>query len=166
VTAVHTGMRWGELVGLEWRDVHFDRESIHIRDPKNSVDRHIPMNADVLQALNEHKERQAVDVGGIVRYVFANSATGKPWTDIRKMFRTALVAAGIERHFLFKNLRHTAASHMVMRGVDIRTVGKVLGHLTLEVTMRYAHLSPEHLKEAVGRLTYSKTKRKAKKKGA
>ncbi len=166
LTAAHTGMRWGELTGLEWKDVHFDRALIYVRDPKNSVDRHVPMNADVLEALSEHKDNQAIDVGGISRPVFANPSTGKPWTDVRKMFRAALDAAGIERHFLFKNLRHTAASHMVMRGVDIRTVGKILGHLTLEMTMRYAHLSPDHLKDAVGRLTYSKAKRKSKKKDA
>ena len=156
VTAVNTGMRWGELVSLEWRDVYLDREDIYVRDPKNREDRHVPLNSEAIAALWKHRRKQTADGPTIVRHVFVNPETGRPWKDIRTPLSAALKAAGIRRSIPFRNLRHTAASHMVMRGVDIRTVGQILGHKTLQVTMRYAHLSSDHLKEAIARLTYSK----------
>lgn len=161
VTAVNTGMRWGELMSLEWRDVHFDQGSIHVRDPKNSEDRHVPMNAAVRDSLEGHRRSQTAEAGRILSQVFVNPSTGKSWVDARKRFRKALDAAEIERHFPLKNLRHTAASHLVMSGVDLRTVGNILGHKTLDVTLRYAHLSPEHLQEAVARLKFEPKKKSA-----
>lgn len=70
----------------------------------------------------------------------------------RAFIQRALDLAGIDRHFTWHGLRHTAASHLVMSGVDLRTVGKILGHKSYAMTMRYSHLSPEYLKEATERL--------------
>jgi integrase len=63
----------------------------------------------------------------------------KPLCDVRTTFRKALGASGISG-FTFHDLRHTAASYMVMRGVDLRTVQDILGHKDLRMTMRYSHL--------------------------
>ena len=157
VTAVYTGMRWGELMSLEWRDVNFANGTIHIRDPKNREDRHTPMNVAVIEILAPLKP----DVREWARNpVFVNPATGKPWNDIRKPFRAALTRAGIERHFPVKNLRHTAASHLAMSGVDLRTLGEILGHKDPKVTLRYAHLSSSHLRDATDKLNFSKTRSK------
>jgi integrase len=153
--AVNTGMRWGELMALEWRDVGFDRGFITVRDPKNRETRHVPMNAAVREALELHRRRQAEQVGGIVPQVFARPETGKPWIDVRKTYYRALKDARITRRVTFHGLRHTAASHLVMAGVDLRTVGKILGHRTAQITLRYAHLAPDHLKGAVDRLDFT-----------
>ena len=68
--------------------------------------------------------------------------------DVRKPFKRALAAAGIE-DFRFHDLRHTCASMLVMKGIDIFTVKDILGHRDLRMTQRYAHLSPLHRGRAV-----------------
>jgi len=153
--AVYTGMRWGELVGLEWRDVDLSRGFITLRDTKNHETRHVPINKVMREMLTAHRKQQTEKAGGIVRLLFPNWRTGNPYVDIRKTFDKALDKAEITRHFTFHGLRHTAASHMVMAGVDLRTVGKILGHKTAQITLRYAHLAPDYLKGAVDRLDYS-----------
>jgi integrase len=153
--AVNTGMRWGELMALEWKDVNFERGLLTVRDPKNRETRHVPMNVTVRETLEAHRRRQAQEVEGIISHVFARPETGKPWVDVRKTYYEALKDAKITRRVTFHGLRHTAASHMVMNGVDLRTVGKILGHKTAQITLRYAHLAPDHLKGAVDRLDFT-----------
>ena len=70
---------------------------------------------------------------------------------VKRVFNPALKAAGLRR-IRFHDLRHTAGSQMVMAGVDLRTVQKILGHRTPLMTMRYAHLSDEHMAEAAAKL--------------
>ena len=72
-------------------------------------------------------------------------------TTIRTGFEKAVKRAGIE-DFTFHDIRHTFASYLVMNGVDIRTVQQLLGHFRLRMTMRYSHLSPAHLMDAVQRV--------------
>lgn len=83
-----------------------------------------------------------------VPYVFYDPATGKPYQDVKRSFKTALRKAKI-RDFHFHDLRHTFASHLVMAGVDITTVKELLGHKTLTMTLRYSHLAPSHKVKAV-----------------
>jgi site-specific recombinase XerD len=80
--------------------------------------------------------------------VFFDSASGKPYGDIKRSFKTALKRAGI-KDFHFHDLRHTFASHLVMAGVDITTVSRLLGHKSLTMTLRYSHLAPSHMTNAV-----------------
>ena len=80
-------------------------------------------------------------------YVFCK-AKGEPFKDVNSSFATALKKSGIP-HFRYHDLRHTFASWLVMKGVDIRTVQELLGHKDLRMTMRYAHLAPDHMKRAV-----------------
>ena len=84
------------------------------------------------------------------QYIFCNK-DGKPYGDIKKSFLTALRKAGII-NFHFHDLRHTFASQLVMSGVDLNTVRELLGHKSLEMTLRYSHLSPDHKKRAVDNL--------------
>ena len=81
------------------------------------------------------------------QYVFCNK-DGEPYGNVRKSFFTALNKAGII-NFRFHDLRHTFASQLVMSGVDLNTVRELLGHKSLEMTLRYSHLSPDHKKRAV-----------------
>lgn len=81
------------------------------------------------------------------QYIFCNNE-GQPYGDIRKSFLTAIKKSGIVS-FRFHDLRHTFASQLVMSGVDLNTVRELLGHKSLEMTLRYSHLSPDHKKRAV-----------------
>jgi site-specific recombinase XerD len=80
---------------------------------------------------------------------YYDPAMGKPCNDVKRSFNTAWRRAGI-RDFHFHHLRHTFASHLVMAGVDLTTVSRLLGHKTLTMTLRYSHLAPAHMLNAVG----------------
>ena len=81
-------------------------------------------------------------------YVFCNPETGKPYNDVKNAFKGACRRAGIN-DLHFHDLRHTFASHLVMEGIDITTVKELLGHKTLTMTLRYAHLAATHKAKAV-----------------
>ncbi|PIQ88729.1 MAG: hypothetical protein COV72_06610 [Candidatus Omnitrophica bacterium CG11_big_fil_rev_8_21_14_0_20_42_13] len=141
IVALNTGMRKGEIFGLKWYDVDFERGIIHLLNTKNGEKREVPMNEQAKTALIKvRKHPQSA-------YIFSNK-DGRPYTAVRKSFFTALKNAGII-NFRFHDLRHTFASHLVMSGVDLNTVRELLGHKSLEMTLRYSHLSPDHKKRAV-----------------
>jgi integrase len=111
---------------------------------KNGERREVPINQTVREALQ-----------GIVRrldspYVFVDSK-GRRYLDVKNSFKTACNKAVIH-DFRFHDLRHTFASHLVMAGVDIVTVKELLGHKTLTMTLRYAHLAPSHKVQALEEL--------------
>jgi len=141
IVALNTGMRKGEILGLKWRDCDFQRGLIRLVNTKNNESRTIPMNREVRDALI--KMRKHPDSP----YIFC-SKTGNPYGDIKKSFFTALNKAGII-NFHFHDLRHTFASHLVMSGVDLNTTRELLGHKSLAMTIRYAHLSPDAKRRAV-----------------
>jgi len=81
------------------------------------------------------------------QYIFCNNE-GQPYGDIKKSFFTAIKKSGIV-DFHFHDLRHAFASQLVMSGVDLNTARELLGHKSLAMTLRYAHLSQDHKKRAV-----------------
>ena len=113
---------------------------------KNSKPCGIPMNRAVSEALIALEPDQANRHG----WLFTRR-TGAAWGQIRTAFKTALARAGIKA-FRFHDLRHTAASHLLMRGATLPEVKEILGHSDIRMTMRYAHLGPAHLRGAVDRL--------------
>ena len=147
--ALYTGMRRGELFDLQWRDVDFDkgeRGMITVRKTKNHDTRYIPMN-EMVRATLQGLPRN-ITGGKDEAYVFA-TPTGDRRKSIRNGFEGAVRRAKLGKHIRFHDLRHTFASHLVMKGIDLRTVAKLMGHRDIRVTMRYAHLAPEHLQVAV-----------------
>jgi integrase len=144
--AVHTGMRKGEILGLEWGRVDLASARITLYETKNGKPRGIPINRAVYDALIALAPDSAQRTGPVFP-----RRNGTAWGQIRTAFDTALGRAGITG-FRFHDLRHTAASHLVMRGATLQEVKEILGHSDLSMTLRYAHLSPAHLRGAVERL--------------
>jgi integrase/DNA-directed RNA polymerase subunit RPC12/RpoP len=129
--ALYTGMRLGEIQTLSADDVHDGAiyvQSIHAKSGKGRI---IGLPSDVR--------------------IFFETASFDYGHDIKKSFAAALRLAGIT-DFHFHDLRHTYASWLVQEGVDLYQVKKLLGHSTIELTQRYAHLAPGNLTNAVNRL--------------
>jgi integrase len=153
VVAIHTGMRRGELFGLQWTSINFQTGVLTIPRSKHGEARHIPMNDRVVEILRSLPSRMKS------QYIFS-SETGKSPLNannfINRVWNPALKQAGLS-DLHWHDLRHTFASRLVMAGVDLRTVQELMGHKTITMTLRYAHLSPTHQREAVQRLTQEPT---------
>ncbi len=153
VTALNTGLRRRELISLTWANMDFARGLVTVQAAyaKTGERRSIPMNAPVIKILNELKLK-----AGELPHVFLNSK-GRPHThQVSRTFEETAKRAKIT-DFHFHDLRHTFASRLIMNGVDLRTVQVLMGHKTINMTVRYAHLAPDHLKKAVESLNPGKS---------
>ena len=138
ILGLHTGMRRGEILGLRWEDVDLKIRMISVRVSKSGEGRMIPIDDTLAETLVDLSSRFQKG------YVFPSPClAGRPMTDFNQPFRRVARKAEIQ-NIRFHDLRHTFASHLVMNGVDIRTVQELLGHRHLTMTMRYANLSPDH----------------------
>jgi integrase len=137
VIAINTGLRRAELLGLTWDRVDRSRGVIRLEITKSGRRREVPLNDD--------SDRALVSLGP--------KAAGRVFQtrSIRTAFENAVETAKLD-DVTFHTLRHTFASWAMMRGVSLRELQELLGHSSLAMTMRYAHLAPEHLRTAVSRL--------------
>ena len=140
ILALNTGMRKGEILGLKWNDVDFVEHYIYVKETKSNIMRKIPMNSVVIAAL------KAIEREG--NFMFISPKTRRPYRHVFYPFKETCRKAKIES-LRFHDLRHTAATLMVMGGIDLVTVKEILGHSTIEMTMRYAHPTPENKIKAV-----------------
>lgn len=147
LVSLNTGLRRGEALSLRWGDVDLGRQQIviHGEGAKSGKTRYIPLNREASEVLREWKS--CGTDGGLVFPTYR----GKRRVDLRKTWAPVLEAAGIQ-DFRWHDLRHSFASHLVMAGVDLYVVKELLGHSTIVMTERYAHLAPEHRAAAVERL--------------
>lgn len=150
--SLHTGLRRGELLKLKWEDVHFDRASLTVvgTTSKTGKTRHVPLNAEALSTLKAWKEQPGLKS----QFVFTGKTDDKgahPMQDIGKSWEHLLKRARITG-FRWHDLRHTFASKLVMAGENLNTVRELLGHADYKMTLRYAHLAPEHKAAAVAKL--------------
>jgi len=145
VTVLNTGMRRQEVLGLKWEQIRKDG-FIYLDKTKTNEQRQIPINDDLANLFTNIRQTNQLKS----EYVFCNDK-GKPFIDIKTSFKASLRRAGIE-NFRFHDLRHTFASHFVMRKGSLKDLQEILGHKTLTMTIRYAHLSQEHKKKAVNLL--------------
>jgi site-specific recombinase XerD len=143
--ALHTGLRRSEQYGLTWENVNLPRRVVSIPRSKNGQTRHVPLNGPALRALAELRKRSD-GAGPVMR-----SLQGEPLASSRHWFEPAIHKANI-RGFSWHCLRHTFASRLVMAGVDLRTVQELMGHRSIQMTCRYAHLAQDHSLAAVERL--------------
>ncbi len=141
---LHTGLRLGEILNLRFQDIDFPAGLILIRDSKNGQPRHIPMDSTVVDLLSNYSRHPMSDL------VFA-SASGTKLKSVRDGFKNACNRAGLS-DLHFHDLRHTFASQWVMAGGDLYLLKEILGHKSIVMTQRYAHLSPQFTRSAVNLL--------------
>jgi integrase len=143
VLALSTGMRLGELIKLRWHDINLPRERITLHDTKNGERRSVPIKGLALQLIIKlHENRNRV-----TDLIFPGISPNKP-IDPRFSWETALKVAQIE-NFRFHDLRHCCASYLAMNGATLMEIAEVLGHKTLAMVKRYAHLSDSHKDKVV-----------------
>jgi len=141
--ALHTGMRLGEILNLRWQDLDFSSGFILVRDSKNGQARQVPMDSMISTLLRSWPRLSDL--------VFTSVLTGGRIVDVRTGFLNACKRAGLtDLHF--HDLRHTFASQFVMSGGSLYTCQRVLGHKAINMTQRYAHLSPTYKIKAIDRM--------------
>jgi integrase len=149
VLALATGARLGELLSLRWADVDLARGVARLARTKNGEPRALPLTGHALAVLKGHAALCRNDTA----FVFP-SEHGRTPASLRKPWERALAEAGIAG-FRFHDLRHTAASYLAMTGATPTDIAAVLGHKTLAMVKRYAHLSDQHVSQVVARMNES-----------
>ena len=154
--AINTGLRRGELTSLTWADINLERKVLTVRAgyAKSGKARHVQLNSEAVDVLKRYKKqcdderkRSSLPESGCedrTGRLFAVHSIKKAWA--------AVVTEAKLRDFRWHDLRHTFASKLVMAGVDLNTVRELLGHADIRMTLRYAHLAPEHKAAAVEKL--------------
>ncbi len=150
-TALNTGMRKSELIHLRWQDIDLDNREITVCSrqdwqSKSGKSRTIGINDNLFRFLKKYKHQKS-------EYVFCTKDGNLLVNNLNRRFRNAAKRAGLTG-VCIHTLRHTFASRLIMRGVPLVTVSKLLGHAEIKTTMIYAHLSPQHLNEAVNQLDF------------
>src|SRR5882762_7069945 len=140
--SMNTGLRRGEVLKLRWACVDFDRRLLTVegRNAKNRQTRHVPLNEEAMSALRRWREQ---------------SGSGTRLFDVATGFRTAwgkLLKRATITGFRWHDLRHHFASRLVQHGVPLNTVRDLLGHSSVGMSLRYAHLAPDQRREAVAKL--------------
>jgi integrase len=145
-TALLTGMRRGELLSLKWEQIRNGFIYLEAAMVKSGKGRQIPINDRLAEVFKEVRRGNQLKS----EFVFCDSQ-GRRFSQVKRSFASACRRARIEA-FRFHDLRHTFASRLVMRGASLKAVQELLGHADLKMTMRYAHLSHEHLRDSVNLL--------------
>lgn len=162
MVALCTGARAGELTGLRWPDVDLDRKRATLNATKNDERRALSLAGPALALLQARAKVRRIDTDLVFPAPLPDKPTDRRESDesapapgpydYQKPFRDALAAAGIN-DFRFHDLRHTAASYLAMNGATTNEIAAVLGHKTLAMVKRYAHLSDQHVAGVVESMT-------------
>ncbi len=155
--ASQTGLRFCELIALQWDDLDFNTRRVsvrraevrgHIGTPKNNRIRHIPMTHRVHETLQRIVPDSPL--------VFHRQGRSIRYTQALDQLKEACRHAGI-RPISWHVLRHTFASELARLGVPLQNTKELLGHATITMTLRYAHLGPDTLKQSIAVLDHPKT---------
>ena len=144
--AISTGMRQGEILNLNWQDIDFEKSRCILHDTKNGERRAVPIVGTALKELKAWSKVRKINTD----LVFPGKNPKTP-IFIRKPWMDAVKSAEIE-DFRFHDLRHTAASYLAMSGASLAEIAEILGHKTLSMVRRYAHLSEGHTSSVVKRM--------------
>ena len=137
-----TGARKTELLLAEWDHVDLERRAWFIPDSKTGKARHVPLSSEAIRVI------EGLPRLTDCKFMLANPRTKKPYTDLKHPFDTARKKARVH-DLRIHDLRHSAASFMINAGIDLFTVGRILGHADHQSTMRYSHLANDTLLAAV-----------------
>ena len=143
VLALSTGARKNEVLNLKWENVDFNRQVITLHETKNGERRLLPLQGYAYQLILALSKSRVFTS----EYLFPSDRTNKP-VDVKKSWETSIKRAGIE-DFRFHDLRHSTASYLAMDGASMTDIAEVLGHKTLQMVKRYAHLSEAHTSKVV-----------------
>lgn len=136
--ALTTGARQAEVMGLRWPQIDLVCRTATLHDTKNGDSRQLPLSGEVLGLLREHSKVRPIDDD---RLFPPKAGSKSPFLDLRAPFKAALKNSGIT-DFHWHDLRHTAASYLTMAGTTPLMLSKILGHRTMAMVGRYAHLAP------------------------
>ena len=143
-TALHTAFRVSDILALTWGQIDFARRTITLTQIKTDGPILQPMTEELIKVLTTVPRHVSSP------YIF-HDADGKPYKRIVKGFTAACKRAGI-KDFHFHDLRHTFASHYLMQGGDLKTLQVLMGHKTIAMTAKYAHLAQRHLHQEIKRI--------------
>ncbi len=147
VLALSTGMRQSEILGLTWDRVDLSRSTITLEETKNGERRAVPLVGHAATTMREYRRtHRRLDT----QLVFPSKEGDKP-AAIRQSWDRAVSNAKLT-DFRFHDLRHSAASYLAMNGASLAEIAEVLGHKTLAMVKRYAHLSEQHTRSVVDRM--------------
>jgi integrase len=150
VLALTTGGRRGEILNLKWSDIDLSRERVIFRDTKNTDTRSVPLAQSALDVLQIYTAKTK-SIQYSKALVFPNRVQTKSIL-IRSTFENAVRRANID-DFRFHDLRHTFASYLTMNGASLLEIAELLGHKTLAMVKRYAHLCESHTRGVVQRMS-------------
>jgi integrase len=145
---IATGGRRSEIETLRWRDMSADGRRITLLKTKNGEIRNMHVTGPAYTLLTALREKAAPDA----IYVFPSPRDPNRPLDFQTAWKYALDQAGIE-DFRFHDLRHTCASYLAMNGASLLDMAEILGHKTLQMVKRYAHLTQSHTAGVVGNMT-------------
>ena len=143
-------MRQGEIIGLKWKDIDFEKKTININksresSTKNNQARTISLTDNLANMLMKQKEKCYNS-----KYVFPNKSGEIRRSDFRSPFKSSLKRAGLSnKEFTFHDLRHTAASLLAKSGASLPFIQKILGHADYKTTLIYAHLVEDDLRSVM-----------------
>ncbi len=156
ILAISTGMRQGELMNLYWKVpnnpptdsawgvVELHRDAIILHQTKNGDKRRVPLVGQAKELLKQHAKLRRLDSD----LVFPGDASPDKPISFKRCWGTALKEAGID-NFKWHDLRHCTASYLAMNGASLAEIAEVLGHKTLQMVNRYAHLSDGYVSSVV-----------------
>ena len=151
---LHTGMRPSEAAGLTWGDVDLEARLVKLLVTKTDL-RYVPLTDVAIKALRSIRPLDTENDMYVFlppRRLLSQQVLDIPCNYFKKSFGTAKARAGLDDVHLH-DLRHTAASHLLMAGVDLRTLAEILGHKTMQMVQRYTHLLNDHKLKAVEKIS-------------
>jgi integrase/recombinase XerD len=143
-TAYSAGLRVSEVVALQLTDIDRSRMQLFIRNAKGKKDRYVMLSPVLLDILEKYYKTSNLRP---IKYLFEGPEPGTAYSagSMQKIFQLARRAAGINKKVTFHCLRHSFATHLLEKGIDIRYIKELLGHFDIKTTSRYLHVKKDQL---------------------